>query len=148
MSSKDLKKGTKERVKKENYLRTWHRWRRITHWPGCWWRLRRKPANKMDMQDLVLYETVTFLVELPGPVKNRELRQPWGQLHDHCTTKKWNSRGGCIHKTNVIFPFRSWMYLTPGKLASSDKLGKAKVNKFETNTFFSDFYTAVIIVVA
>ena len=40
------------------------------------------------------------------------------------------------------------MYLTPGKLASSDKLGKAKVNKFETNTFFSDFYTAIIIVVA
>ena len=52
------------------------------------------------------------------------------------------------HKTNVIFPFRSWMYLTPGKLASSDKLGKAKVNKFETNTFFSDIYTAIIIVVA
>ena len=76
MSSKDLKKGTKERVKKENYLRTLHRWRRITHWPGCWCCLRREPANKMDMQDLVLYETVTFLVELPGPVKNRELRQP------------------------------------------------------------------------
>lgn len=52
------------------------------------------------------------------------------------------------HKTNAIFPFRTWMYLTPGKLASSDKLGKAKVNKFETNTFFSDFYTAIIIVVA
>ena len=37
----------------------------------------------MDMQDLVLYATVTFLEELPGPVKYRELRQPWGQLHDH-----------------------------------------------------------------
>ena len=35
-----------------------------------------------------VYETVTFLVELPGPVKYRELRQPWGQLHDHCTNKK------------------------------------------------------------
>ena len=77
MSSKDLKKGKKERDKeRKNYLRTLHRWGRITHWPGCWCCLRRKPANKMDMQDLVLYETVTFLVELPGPVKNRELRQP------------------------------------------------------------------------
>ena len=36
------------------------------------------------------------------------------------------------HKTNVIFPFRTWMCLTPGKLASFDNLGKAKVNKFET----------------
>ena len=52
------------------------------------------------------------------------------------------------HKTNVIFPFRTWMCLTPGKLASFDKLGKAKVNKFEANTFFSDLYTAIIIVVA
>ena len=36
------------------------------------------------------------------------------------------------HKTNVIFPFRIWMYLTPGKLVSFDNLAKAKVNKFET----------------
>lgn len=36
------------------------------------------------------------------------------------------------YKTNVIFPFRTWMHSTPGKLALFDKLGKAKVNKFET----------------
>lgn len=58
----------------------------------------------MDMQDLVLYETVTFLVELPGPVKNRELRQPWGQLHDHCPNKKWNSHGGYATQDKCYCP--------------------------------------------
>ena len=36
------------------------------------------------------------------------------------------------HKTNAIFPFRTWECLTPGKLVSFDNLGKAKVYKFET----------------
>ena len=69
------------------------------------------------MQDLVLYETVTFLEELPGPVKNRELRHE----DNYMTTaqiRNETSMEDMQHKTNAIFPFRTWMCLTPGKLVS------------------------------
>ena len=47
-----------------------------------------------------------------------------------------------LKKTNLIFPFRIWMHSTPEKLASFDKLGKAKVNTFETTqTPFSVTFT-------
>ena len=84
------------------------------------------------MQDLVLYETVTFLVELPCPVKNRELSNHEDNYMTIAQLRNETPMEDMQHKTNAIFPFRTWMCLTPGKLASFDKLGKAKVNKCET----------------
>ena len=74
MSSKDLKKGTKKRGKErklpEDFAQV------VEDYSLAWlWVLSPKKACKQNGH-LVLYETVTFLVELPGPVKNRELRQP------------------------------------------------------------------------